>query len=69
VFLAGPTLRAPGVASWRPGAHAEPRARRQGGGRLAVFDPEHREARYDDCDGRIEREERRPHLADEAEAR
>ncbi|MEV3919354.1 nucleoside 2-deoxyribosyltransferase domain-containing protein [Actinomadura coerulea] len=65
VFLAGPTPRAPGVASWRPDAHAELRDRWRGGGRLVVFDPEHREGRYDDYDGQIEWEERCLHLADE----
>ncbi|NYD45201.1 8-oxo-dGTP pyrophosphatase MutT (NUDIX family) [Actinomadura luteofluorescens] len=65
VFLAGPTPRTPGVASWRPDAHAELRARWRGGGRLVVFDPEHREDRYDDYDGQVEWEERCLHLADE----
>ncbi|MES9542445.1 nucleoside 2-deoxyribosyltransferase domain-containing protein [Actinomadura sp. NPDC000600] len=65
VFLAGPTPRTPGVASWRPDAHVELRARWQGGGRLVVFDPEHREGRYDDYDGQIEWEESCLHLADE----
>ncbi|WP_141576921.1 nucleoside 2-deoxyribosyltransferase domain-containing protein [Actinomadura sp. WMMA1423] len=65
VFLAGPTPRAPGVASWRPDAHAELRARWSGGGRLVVFDPEHRDGRYDDYGGQIEWEESSLHLADE----
>ncbi|WP_406286500.1 NUDIX hydrolase [Embleya sp. NBC_00896] len=40
VFLAGPTPRAPHVASWRPGALDLIRERWRGPGRLVVFVPE-----------------------------
>ncbi|WP_433478573.1 nucleoside 2-deoxyribosyltransferase domain-containing protein [Spirillospora sp. CA-142024] len=65
VFLAGPTPRTRGVASWRPDAVAELRGRWRGGGRLVVFVPEHRHDRYGDYDGQIEWEERCLHLSDE----
>jgi len=40
LFLAGPTPRDPGVASWRPAAMAEIRSQWTGRGRLVVFVPE-----------------------------
>lgn len=65
VFLAGPTPRSPGVASWRPDAVAEIRRRWRGPGRLAVFVPEDRHGRYPDYTGQVEWEERCLHLSDE----
>jgi 8-oxo-dGTP pyrophosphatase MutT (NUDIX family) len=65
IFLAGPTPRSPQVPSWRPAALAELRERWRGGGRLVVFDPEHRHGVHDDYTGQVDWEERCLHLADE----
>lgn len=64
VFLAGPTPRDPEVASWRPRAVAELRARWTSG-RLVVFVPEHRHDRYDNYQDQVDWEERCLHLSDE----
>lgn len=64
VFLAGPTPRDPGVASWRPEAISMLRAQWAGDGRLVVFVPEHRSGRHDSYTGQIEWEEAGLHLAD-----
>jgi 8-oxo-dGTP pyrophosphatase MutT (NUDIX family) len=64
VFLAGPTPRDPGVASWRPEALDLLRRLWSGDGRLVVFDPEHRDGHHDDYTGQIEWEERGLHRAD-----
>ena len=64
VFLAGPTPRDPGVASWRPEAISMLRAQWAGDGRLVVFVPEHRSGRHDSYAGQIEWEEAGLHLAD-----
>jgi 8-oxo-dGTP pyrophosphatase MutT (NUDIX family) len=64
VFLAGPTPRDPGVASWRPEAISLLRAQWADDGRLVVFVPEHRSGRHDNYTGQIEWEEAGLHLAD-----
>jgi len=65
VFLAGPTPRTPEIASWRPAALAALREQWRGGGRLVVFDPEHRHGIHDDYRGQVDWEERCLNLADE----
>ncbi|WP_433089259.1 nucleoside 2-deoxyribosyltransferase domain-containing protein [Dactylosporangium sp. CA-052675] len=63
LFLAGPTPRAPEVASWRPGAIGLLRERWTGG-RLVVFSPEPATGVVRDYDGQIGWEEAGLHLAD-----
>jgi 8-oxo-dGTP pyrophosphatase MutT (NUDIX family) len=64
VFLAGPTPRAAGVASWRPEAIDELHRRWTADGRLVVFSPERRSGHHDDYTGQIVWEERGLHRAD-----
>ncbi|MGH3387921.1 MAG: nucleoside 2-deoxyribosyltransferase domain-containing protein [Actinomadura sp.] len=64
VFLAGPTPRDPGVASWRPEAIDLLQRQWAGDGRLVVFSPERRSGHYADYTDQIDWEERALHRAD-----